>query len=167
MSCLSPPTCEHVDVLPDALDLRAVVEVRRADGLTDRVPVSLTARLVRDALLSHDVQQLPKNKNKKGRNCELNDTRAIDSTGQLGKREGGGGGCNIINACQSYWRQRPLTWHRCNAATERYVAFCCAVQGTFCSDGGWTPAAAASTVRVVVTMPPLVALLRHNKTDLR
>lgn len=53
-------TREHVDVLPDALNLRAVVEVCRTDGLPHRVPVGLTARLVRNALLSHDVKQLRK-----------------------------------------------------------------------------------------------------------
>lgn len=51
-------TCEHVDVLSDTLDFGAVVEVRRAYCLSHRVPVGLPARLVRDALLSHDVKQL-------------------------------------------------------------------------------------------------------------
>lgn len=58
-------TCKHVDVLPDAFDLGAVVKVSGTDGLAYSVPVGLSAGHVRDVLLSHDVQQLERERERK------------------------------------------------------------------------------------------------------
>lgn len=51
-------TCQHVNVFPYSLNLRAVVEVRRTDSLAHGIPVRLAAGYVGDSLLAHDVQQL-------------------------------------------------------------------------------------------------------------
>jgi hypothetical protein len=48
---------EHVDVLPDALDASAVVEIRRGDGFADKIPRASTGA-VGHALCLHDVQEL-------------------------------------------------------------------------------------------------------------
>ena len=77
-------TREHVDVLPDPLDLGAVVEIGRTDSLPHRVPVSLAAGLVRDPLLPHDVQQL---RNKKYQSIKGKQTWT-EAQGEEGGKEG-------------------------------------------------------------------------------
>ena len=48
---------QHIDIVPDPLDLRAVVEVRRTDRLPHDIPRPVTAPRLQ-LLLPHDIQKL-------------------------------------------------------------------------------------------------------------